>query len=273
MKQRLILIVSVVVGLLGALLARQYFRAKDRESEAYRLRLDRQYNKVDVLTVNADLPAGSTVTSDKIGSIKMVEAGVRWDQLRQKDAPMLMNRRTLVRLERGSPIFWSDIEGGDFASRGLAGSIKEGMRALSINASGAAAVSGMIRPNDRIDVLGTFSFPSATRPGELELVTLTIIQDVTVLATGRETAKSAAVSPERSSGYSMVTLEVTPREAEMLVFAEQIKGRLTLALRNPDDTTAEARLPRVNFERIETEIESLNQHRQQNIRKRRFGTN
>ena len=60
----------------------------------------------------------------------------------------------------------------------------------------------------------------------------------------------------------MVTLEVTPREAEMLVFAEQIKGRISLALRNRNDTYYEKELPQVDFAKIREEIELLNQKRQ-----------
>jgi Flp pilus assembly protein CpaB len=58
---------------------------------------------------------------------------------------------------------------------------------------------------------------------------------------------------------------VTPREAEMLVFAEQMKGRLVLALRSRTDTSYEAELPKVDFERIKGEIENLNRQRQLKI--------
>ena len=40
---------------------------------------------------------------------------------------------------------------------------------------------------------------------------------------------------------------MTPREAEMLVFCEQIKGRLALTLRNRNDTSYEKELPQVDF--------------------------
>ena len=62
---------------------------------------------------------------------------------------------------------------------------------------------------------------------------------------------------------------MTPREAEMLVFAEQIKGRLVLALRNPSDVHYERELPRVDFGRIESEIESLNLYRQRTLLRKR----
>ena len=59
-----------------------------------------------------------------------------------------------------------------------------------------------------------------------------------------------------------MTLEVTPREAEMLAFAEQLKGRIVLSLRNRGDTSYEKELPKVDFEKIRSEIEELNLKRQ-----------
>ena len=76
-------------------------------------------------------------------------------------------------------------------------------------------------------------------------------------------AKTRTENLGLNQGYSTVTLEVTPREAEMLAFTEQMKGRLTLTLRNRNDTTYERELPKVDFEKIRSEIEELNLKRQQ----------
>ena len=95
------------------------------------------------------------------------------------------------------------------------------------------------------------------------LVTCTLLQNVLVLATGQSTSKTRRQQGALPGGYSTVTLEVTPREAEMLAFAEQIKGRLVLTLRNRNDTYTEKELPNVDFEKIRGEIEELNQKRQQ----------
>ena len=269
MKQRIVLIAAVLVGIVAALLTHQYLRAKNREVNETIAKLKGRYKTVEVVVAARPLPAGSVITLADIGSLPVVEHQLRHDAIRMENYRDLINRKTLNRLEEGAPLFWSDIAGGAPGSRGLAEDVKPGCRAMSINVSGAAAVSGMVRPNDHIDVIGTFSFPSREHPGELELVTLTIIQDVTVLATGAETAKSALSGTSRAGSYNMVTLEVTPREAEMLVFAEQIKGRLSLALRNPSDVHYESELPRVNFEKIEQEIESLNTYRQRTLLRKR----
>ena len=161
-------------------------------------------------------------------------------------------------------MFWTDIEGGDTSRDGLSAAVKRQMRAVSINVSGAASVSGMVKPNDHVDVIGTFNFPDDDgKVKKGDPVTCTILQNVLVLATGRQTAKTYA--PElgmSAASYSTVTIEVTPREAEMLAFAEQIRGRLMLTLRNGNDTSTERELPNVDFTKIRSEIEELNQKRQ-----------
>ena len=264
MKQRIILIASVAIGLIAALLTRQYLSAKDREVNQRLAQMTRDYRKISVVVVNRNVPTGQVLAPQDIGMVEMIESAVRGHVVKQEEYQMLMNRRLIRSLEAGSPIYWSDIEGGDPLNRGLASDVKPKMRAISIGVGGTAAVSGMVQPNDHVDVLGTFAFPSATKSGEMEMVTLTILQDVLVLATGRETAKSRLVAGDRGS-YGSVTVEVTPREAEMLVFAEQARGRLVLTLRNPVDIFYEKELPRVDFAKIQSEIEALNAIRQEKL--------
>ncbi len=55
----------------------------------------------------------------------------------------------------------------------------------------------------------------------------------------------------------------------MLAFAEQIKGRLVLTLRNRNDMETEEELPTVDFSRIRQEIENLNKERNPTDRKKR----
>ena len=185
---------------------------------------------------------------------------MRGQALTAENVADVVGRKVLIGHKRGDVVFWSDIEGGDPSATGLSADIKRQMRAVSINCTGAASVSSMVRPNDHVDVIGTFDFEGAA--GRRNFVTCTILQNVLVLATGSETAKQRLRSQGLNRAYSTVTLEVTPREAEMLAFAEQIKGRLVLTLRNRNDTSYEKELPKVDFEKIRGEIEELNLKRQ-----------
>ncbi len=267
MKQKFVLIAAVIFGLIAAMLSRAWIKGKQDEYDRERARLFGSAVKVQVVAAARTLPKGTILTMEDIGGTEVFESGVRGHVVLREDYLRIIGRRLEQTIDRGAPIFWSDIEGGDTGFRGLAHDVQSGMRAISIAVSGASAVSGMVRPNDTVDVLGTFVFGTADDPRASELVTLTMLQNVTVLATGMETAKTVNPQQRSSGGYSTVTLEVTPREAEVLVFAQQMKGRLTLSLRNPADVTFAPEIPRVDFERIESELRQLNEYRQSTIRK------
>lgn len=264
MKRQIVLIASLVAGLLAAVLTRVYLSVKENEVATEKARLYKQFGTMRALYFVRDTPAGSVLSREDL-DVKTVPAmGMRGQALTEENMDVV-GRRTLVGRKKGEIVFWSDIEGGDPAARGLSADIKRQMRAISINVTGSSSVSCMVKPNDHVDVIGTFNFPDEN--GKLkkgDLVTCTLLQNVLVVATGRDTAKSVTRSLGSSrEGYSTVTLEVTPREAEMLAFAEQIKGRLVLTLRNRNDTSTERELPTVDFDKIRSEIEELNLKRQQ----------
>lgn len=274
MKQRLLLIISLAIGLTAGILTFFYLRAKDLEVQAKIAEIRRRSEPIPVIAAARDLPKGSVIEPEDIGEIDVPASAVRGHHMTRDDRFRLYGRKTMHPLSFGAPILWSDIEGGKPGVMGLSSDIRHGMRAVSINVSGAAAVSGMVRPMDRIDVIGTFSFPSPTHPGEMELVTMTMLQDVSVIATGRDTARTISSVDQRTGGigqtYNTVTLEVTPREANVLVFVEQAKGRLSLALRNPADPDGDLRVHRVNFEDIEGELKTLNEYRQRTLLDKRL---
>ena len=264
MKRKIVLIAALLAGAVAAVMTRFYIAAKDAEVRALKDSIVNRYGEVRVVVFNRDLPAGTVLAQGDIGSLKVPKLGLRGQAVPEEEWRTVLGRKILVGHRKKEVLFWADIEGGNPADTGLSSDIKKTMRAVSINCSGAAAVSSMVKPNDHVDVIGTFDLGGATGSGarERNLVTCTILQNVLVLATGTQTSKTRA-NAVLPAGYATVTLEVTPREAEMLAFAEQIKGRLVLTLRNRNDTSYEKELPKVDFEKIRSEIEELNLKRQQ----------
>ena len=264
MKRKIVLIVSLVAGVLAAFLTRLYLGAKDAEVREMREAFNSKYGRTSVVVLKRDLPAGTVLQQGDVGARMMPEIGLRGQAVPEEDWRTVIGRKLVFGRKEKEVLFWSDVEGGNPTASGLSADVKRQMRAVSINCSGAASVSGMVRPNDHVDVIGTFDMTDpADSSARKALVTCTILQNVLVLATGARTAKTRAGDLGGMSGYSTVTLEVTPREAEMLAFAEQIKGRLVLTLRNRNDASYEKELPKVDFEKIRSEIEELNLKRQQ----------
>ena len=270
MNQKLILVISILIGALAFGLSVRYFQKRLDELEARRQAFLEQTRKVRVVAAARDIPEGVTLGIEDVGATTRyeIETELHGSVVRAEDFELLLGRKTRFKMKEGDIFYWSYIEGGERLGKGLATAVTPGMRALSISVGGAEAVSSMVAPNDRVDVLGTFTFPAKDDPEKMETVTLTVLQDVSVLATGQQLANQPQrqMRSGRSDTYSLLTLEVTPREAELLVFAEQLRGRLTLTLRNPSDASFEKELPAVDFQVIEQELPELNNYRQRHIR-------
>src|SRR5205085_7557496 len=140
----------------------------------------------------------------------------------KQDSPV--GQRVMVPLKSGDPILVSHFESAreaDFSTM-----INPKGRAVTIEVQEKSAVGLWVRPNDHVDVVGSFRDPQTQ-----QLRAMTLLQNVVVLATGRITAATAWV-PEDDTRFSTVTLLALPEEAEMLTIAQEL-GTLTLLLRNP----------------------------------------
>jgi pilus assembly protein CpaB len=91
----------------------------------------------------------------------------------------------------------------------------------------------MIRPGDYVDVIG--NLPGENGGPQQSVV---LLQRVLVLAVGLETAPQALVDKNGSDSARnrdmVLTLSVDLQQTQLLSLAIE-KGRLTVALRNPDD--------------------------------------
>ena len=264
MKRKIVLIASLVAGLLAALLTRFYIAAKDAEVKDLKDAINRKFGTMYVACFKRDVPSGTVLSIADLQLKVVPKIGLQGQAVPEEEVSTVYGRKLLFGHKKMETLFWADIEGGNPTAGGLSADIKKQMRAVSINCTGAASVSGMVKPNDHVDVIGSFdlSDPSKGASKGKSVVTSTILQNVLVLAVGRQTAKMRA---QEHAAYTTVTLEVTPREAEMLAFTEQMKGRLVLTLRNRNDVHYEKELPKVDFEKIMSEIEDLNLKRQQKL--------
>jgi pilus assembly protein CpaB len=265
MPRKIVLIVSLVAGISAAMLTKMYIGGKMMALQNLRADFDRKFETDKVLCFKNDVTAGMVLSEEDLGWDYFPTLGMTNQVVMKSESNLVIGKTMRYGHIRGEVLLWSDIEGGNPRDVGLSGDIKRDMRAISINCSGAAAVSGNVRANDHVDVIGTFVFPEkdgTLKQGDIE--TCTILQNVLVLAIGQSTAKNEVMN----RGYSTVTLEVTAKEAEMIAFAEQMKGRLVLTLRNRNDNSAHD-LPPVDYEKIKATIGTLNLERKAKMERRR----
>lgn len=262
MKQKIVLIIAVGMGILAFALTKMYLTAE-------RKKLYEKAVKVNIVVAREDLPAGTVLTNQNIHSVEEYKSSVNDTAFTSDKMQFLIGKTLVIPLRKGIAVSWYHVGANLDQLTGLAATIRSGMRAISIPVSGESAVSGLVRPNDKVDILGTFSFMDENHPGEMETVTFTVLQDVTVLATGQETARAEleiTSNSRRRSGYNTVTIAVFPEEAELLAFAMNVKGSLTLSLRNPDDVSVLDQTPPIDFQTLQRELPRLNGKRQAILR-------
>jgi len=222
LKGKTPLVVALALGLLAGIVA--YSAIKRKETE-----VRKGWNLVPVVVAVEDIAEGTVVTFDMVSQRSVPEQFVTSSVVKPDSASYVVNQKVLVPLQRGDPLLWSQFETTKAAER-LSTKIQKKTRAVSVDASGKKSVGGWVRPNDHVDVLGTFKDPDTGEP-----VSVTLLQNVIVLSTGKITGTTNVnLLSENDREYKDVSLLVIPEEAEILVLAADL-GELTLVLRNEDD--------------------------------------
>jgi pilus assembly protein CpaB len=105
----------------------------------------------------------------------------------------------------------------------LAALIRQDMRAVTVRVDDVVGVAGFLLPGNHVDIV-------AARKQNDRATTETILMDINVLAVD-QTSNQDKNEPVV---VRAVTLEMTPKQAEILVRARE-EGRIQLTLRNPTD--------------------------------------
>ena len=116
----------------------------------------------------------------------------------------------------------------------LAAMLTPGMRAVSIAVDAQQSASGLLLPDNRVDIILTQTFENDPDPAR-KSVGETLLRNLRVIAIDQRlgaapSAPTKSTSPDASIP-KVITLEVTEREAETLMVAGRI-GRLDVSVRS-----------------------------------------
>lgn len=172
-----------------------------------------------------DLQMGQMVTKDDVKLVAWpasspVEKGFT-------SIETVLNRGLLDRVATNEPLTEAKVAPLE-AGAGLAPTITEGMRALSVKVNDVIGVAGFVVPGAHVDVLVTLSNRTAQ-----DSMTRVVVSDVQVLTAGTRIDREKARDGQPIQA-SVVTLLVTPPDAEKITLAGN-EGSIMLTLRNPMD--------------------------------------
>lgn len=229
-KNWMLLSLALALGLAAAYLSNRLLSDHMRELEE---EARRGHEMVSVVVAKQPLARGDAIVPDAFAVRQIPRDYVQSDAVTPETFSRFENQRLAVVLQRGDVLLPAHSEG--LGGQVFSATLAKGRRALTIEVDTVNALAGMLRPGDHIDLIysarGADSGDSAER-------NLPLLANVLVLATDQALSKRDEASG-RERGFSTVTLDVTPRDAQRIVLAKQ-SGRLTAILRHPDDEAGNA---------------------------------
>ncbi len=142
---------------------------------------------------------------------------------------------------------------------GLSLQVSPSKRALSLPVNEINGVSKLIKPGDRVDIVAALDVGKGV---EQKREVKTLMQDVTVLATGSKLMNELPIMAERMGkevylrnmredmSFTSVTIEASPEESQDLIYLLSTSpGSIYLTLRHPTDQTRK-RMPSSTIETL-----------------------
>jgi pilus assembly protein CpaB len=215
-------LVSVLLGIAVALLARQYL--KDRVAQ--QTEATNSSKSVQVLVASKSLPKGATLSTDNV-SVRSIPAAYRHSQaLDPASFDKVDGRKLAFPLQAGEAVFIGLVQRATHEA--FSAQVEPGRRAVTMPVDEISSISGLLEPGDRIDLLASVSSPTAGARREVIL----LLQNSKVMATGQRSTDDTKTGETKR--FSTVTLDLSIDEASRLIKARD-DGRLTAMLRNRND--------------------------------------
>ena len=215
---------------LAVLGGRQYLALQVESATA---RLKPEPALVEVVVARRDLGRGESVSTETMAIRAIPAPYAPGGAIRPSDFDAWLGARLRASMRAGEPLLGAalaPVDPPNFSAR-----VRPGIRALTVAVDEVNSLSGMLQPGDRIDLLLSVR-PVGPAGLPLPEITRTVMQGVTVLATGRQARPPGGEEGAPPRPFTAITVEVDPDQAQALVVAQRA-GKLTAVLRNPEDLT------------------------------------
>ena len=171
-----------------------------------------------------ELPLGTLVTKEDVKLVPWPSSDPLPGGFDSVDK--VLNRGVIAPVLTNEPLSESKLAPIE-AGAGLPPTIPEGMRAISVKVNEVIGVAGFVVPGTRVDVLAMIKENNSA-------MSRTVVTNVQVLTSGTRYDQEQPRKDGKPISSSVVTLAVTPKDAEKIALAAT-DGQIVLALRNPMD--------------------------------------
>lgn len=258
MKGRLALFLSVAAGVVALIAVTIYINAREAT-------LLEEAAMQDVVVATRDILANRALDEAVVQVAKVPKKYLAPGAVTSVNE--VVGRVAAVPIPKGAQVTGTALQEG--GREALAFSIPRGMRAVTIAVSDVSGVGGLVRVGNFVDIVGIFEYgvPSGSVGGQVtynqeKTETLTLAQNVQVVAVGREfrgsqaparkasadtdaTAQEEAAAAAEKAAVQSATLLVSPAQVQEIILAQHV-GTLFLSLRSNLDAGQVVELGRLD---------------------------
>jgi pilus assembly protein CpaB len=240
-------IAAVVFAVLAGVLVWKYLTDADSRAEANK-------DLVPVLVAKNKIARGTVfdaVVADKLFEQKDIpKDSLAPGQIEPASSDQLLSlykgKVAATDIYAGTPLVAEQFVQSSQLVSTVAGAIPKGKEAITVNLDQTHSVGGFVTPGDAVNVL--VHLPLKTSDGQQAQMTAFLIPGVKVIAVGSSTVLptngtgdatqtatdgSTPTTQPQAQPASLITLQVTPRQAEQIVHAVET-GSIWLSLNPPD---------------------------------------
>jgi len=213
----LMLFIAVIAGLAAVALAARWMQNQGGA-------------KSRIAVATTDIAIGGRISPEMVRLADWPEGSVPAGAF--VDGEKLDGRVVLQSVQRGEPLTEPRLAPVG-TKGGLSAVVPAGKRAMTVRVNDVVGVAGFALPGTFVDVMVNTQVDHAQRgDGSISKI---VLERILVLAVAQESDRDAT----KPVVVNAVTLEVTPRDAEILDLARSV-GTLSLVLRNQTDAVAQA---------------------------------
>jgi pilus assembly protein CpaB len=209
MKSKVILLLSLVMGIVTTALFFNYMKKFDTETVM-------SESLVEVVVAASEIPINQTISSDMLKVAQVPEKGVHSNTV--TDANEIIGKFANANITTGETLLSHHVKSAEEESTLISRKVKDGFRAVSVGVNFVQSVSNLVDPEDKVDVI--FSEVIEHPDGTTTVITEQILSNVRVLAVGRKMLPTTS-DQEEYVEYSSVTLELEPKDSVKLVNASE----------------------------------------------------
>jgi pilus assembly protein CpaB len=215
----IVLIFALISGLIASATVMKFVKQKNTTAEVVEIPKD------SVWVCKQIVPAGTRIQTPQVELVQRDPANV--PETSMKSEQQAVGRITKTTIYPGEIILENRLVAPN-SPYGLPALIPTGMRAITLRVDDTTSVAGFVRPGHHVDVLTTVDVGE----GLGGTVAKTILQNVKVIATGREIENDEETKKQKV--IPTVTVLVSLEQAERIALATNA-GTIRLVLRSHED--------------------------------------